>query len=258
MVRSISRTATFGLAALLTCRADAGQFSISPLRLDLSAAATTSALTVRNEEAATVVVQAQALDWSQEGGQDALSPTRDLLLSPAVFTLAPGGSQLVRIALRHPPEATRELAYRVALQEVPQPAAPGFTGLQVALRLSVPLFVAATAGAAPQLQWSARMHDDGRLEVVARNDGQGHARIRQFTVKSEDGATTLYEQPVLAYVLPGASRQWVLKAAPDHKSDEPSRAKARGPGQASMPARARLEGTTDQGAFAAELELAVH
>ena len=94
--------AVTGLAMLLALSAPAvaGSFSISPLRVDFTATSSTAALTVRNEEAAPVVVQTQGLGWSQEGGQDALAPSRDLLISPAVFTLQPGGSQLIRVALR--------------------------------------------------------------------------------------------------------------------------------------------------------------
>src|SRR5512137_2414573 len=106
--------AVAGLAALLALSsAGAGTFTISPLRVDFAGTAGTAALTVRNEEAAPVVVQAEGLAWSQDGGTDALQPTRDLLVSPAVFTLAPGGSQLVRVALRRTPDAARELAYRM-------------------------------------------------------------------------------------------------------------------------------------------------
>ena len=158
-----SIAALAGLAALFALSsAGAGTFTISPLRVDFTGAASTAALTVRNEEAAPVVVQAEGLAWSQDGGQDAFQPTRDLLVSPAVFTLAPGGSQLVRVALRRGPDATRELSYRMMLQEVPQAASPDFTGLQVALRLSIPVFVAPLAPSAPR----ARME---------RPDGQRRA-----------------------------------------------------------------------------------
>ena len=76
-----------GLAALLALSpAFAGTFTISPLRVDFADATGMAVLTVRNEDATPVVVQTQGLAWSQEGGQDALNPSRDLLISPAVFT----------------------------------------------------------------------------------------------------------------------------------------------------------------------------
>lgn len=238
-----------GLAALfaLPC-AGAGTFTISPLRVDFAQATGTAVLTVRNEEAAPVVVQADGLSWSQEGGRDALDPTRDLLISPAVFTLAPGGSQLIRVALRRAPDATRELSYRMTLQEVPQAANPGFTGLQVALRLSVPVFVAPTAPAVPEVSWTARQDTAGRTTLTAHNGGSANSRIQRFALKSADGKQTLFEQPGLAYVLPGASRQWTI--------DDDNESTRANPAVAIRPGAYRLEGNTDRGVFATELVVA--
>jgi fimbrial chaperone protein len=247
--------ASVGLAALVAAgAAGAGQFSISPLRLDFSAATTTAALTVRNDDASPVVVQGEGWAWSQPDGHDDLAPSRDVLVSPAVFTLPPGGSQLVRIALRRPPDAALELPYRLTLRQVPQPAAPGFTGLQVALQLSVPIFVAPGAPALSALSWTARRDNLGRLVVVAHNAGLAHARIRRFVLKDATG-TTLHEQPGLAYVLPGASRPWAFD---EHNNVSPEQARANESGRNGTvpPARFRLEGTTDAGDFATELTLA--
>jgi fimbrial chaperone protein len=243
-----------GLAALLALSvpAAAGSFSISPLRVDFSSASNTAALTVRNADATAIVVQTQGLAWSQEGGQDALAPTRDLLISPAVFTLPPGGSQLIRVALRRPVDPVRELSYRLTVQEVPQQARPDFTGLQVALKMSVPIFVAPTAPAEPQLHWTAARGADGQLSITASNDGAAHARIQRFSVKTADGSTTLGQRPELSYVLPGAVRQWTFD---DNNNSRPNATSTTVPGMAGP---YRLEGTTDRGPFETELSLTSH
>lgn len=248
MVSRRSIAAVAGLAALLALpSAGAGTFTISPLRVDFTGTTGTAALTVRNEEATPVVVQAEGLAWSQDAGQDVLAATRDLLVSPAVFTLAPGGSQLVRVALRRAPEATHELSYRMVLQEVPQSASPGFTGLQVALRLSLPVFVAPVAPAAPDLGWSARQDGNGVTVLTATNAGTMHARIQRFALKN-DGGKTVFEEPGLAYVLPGTSREWRLD---NNKTSTHASAAV-----AIVPGEYRLEGNTDRGAFAAGLKVA--
>jgi fimbrial chaperone protein len=238
-------TLACGLAACLVAlspAASAGTFSISPLRVDFSGPRTTAALTVRNEDASAVVVQAEGMAWSQPGGEDTLTASRDLLVSPAVFTLAPGAQQLVRVALRRVPDPARELSYRLIVQEVPQAAAPEFTGLRVALRLSVPVFVAAGEPGAPALAWSARREPDGALAVTARNDGPVHARVQRFALHAGD--TTVAGQPSLAYVLPGASRRWTFPASGDTA-----------PPTAWPTTPYRLEGMTDRGPFATELSL---
>ena len=153
LILGILASATvFGLSP---AQALAGTFSISPLRAELSSRAQTGALTLRNQESTPVVVQAEVLLWEQAEGEDKLSPTRDVLVSPAVFTIPGNGSQLVRVALRRAADAQRELSYRLILTEVPQQASPEFTGLNVALRLSLPIFVAPITTAEPRLEWSA-------------------------------------------------------------------------------------------------------
>jgi fimbrial chaperone protein len=246
--RKITVALAAGLAALcaLPVPAVAGNFSISPLRVAFGQGSGTAALTVRNEDSAPVVIQAEGFAWSQDGGQEALAPTRDLLISPAVFTVPPGGSQLVRVALRRALDPTRELSYRLTLQEVPPAVQQEFTGLQVALRMSVPIFVAPSAAAAPQVVWQGQRGADGRLVVAARNDGTAHERVRGFAVKTADGAVTVFEQPVMAYVLPGAERRWTF----DNKNDVRTSAGSSGSATAGP---YRLEGTTDRGAFTTEL-----
>lgn len=238
-----------GLAALLVLPpAFAGTFTISPLRVDFADDTGMAVLTVRNEDAKPVVVQTQGLAWSQEGGQDTLNPSRDLLISPAVFTLQGGGSQLIRVALRRGVDPVRELTYRVLLQEVPQSASPEFNGLQIVLRLSVPVFVEPLAPAEPQLAWVTSRSEDGKLTLSARNDGAAHARVHRFAIKTADGATTVLDQPELAYVLPGSSRHWTFD---DNNNTRPNAQSTTSPGKAGS---YRLEGTTDRGSFVTELQ----
>ncbi len=206
------RLATLALAALAAAAwlpsATAGTFSISPLRVDLARNTPTAALTVRNDGDAEVVVQAEVLLWSQADGQEVLDPTRDLIASPAVFTLPAKGTQLVRVALRRDPDARRELSYRLVVQEVPPAPEPGFMGLQVALRMSLPVFVAATAPTPAGLEWTATRDADGSLAVTARNPGDTHARVLGFTLAPKAGAPAAFEQPVATYLLPGQSHRW--------------------------------------------------
>ena len=221
----------------------AGSFSISPVRLDLSAGTRSAALTVRNEDR-DVLVQAEVMLWEQVDGEDRLTPTRDVLVSPAVFTLPHEGSQLVRVALRSvAADAARELSYRLIIQEVPQPASPDFTGLQVALRLSVPVFVATAGTSGPALDWTAET-SGGKLAITARNTGDVHARIHGFSVAPLTEGASPRTQSVSAYILPGQSRSWTLG---DDKSAAGTTADWR---------RLRLKVTTDDGDTEADLDTA--
>jgi fimbrial chaperone protein len=238
--RILSTLVTSTVLALSSLPALAGTFSISPLRVDLSNALANGALTVRNEEANEVVVQADAVLWEQVDGKDQLTPTRDVLVSPAVFTLPPGGSQLVRVALRHAPDAKRELTYRLQLQEVPQVAKPDFTGLTVALRLSLPIFVAPLAQARPDVQWSVATTPDGQHALRAYNAGTAHFRLRGFSAAPIAGDGTPFEQAVATYILAGQTLTWAL---PDNNKSGASSTEWR---------RLRVKGTSEAGEFEAE------
>jgi len=202
----LASAAVFGLPPM---PAHAGSFSISPIRLDLSVATRSAALTVRNDERE-ALVQAEVMLWEQVDGEDRLTPTRDLLVSPAVFTLPPNGSQLVRVALRTPPVGvTRERSFRLLLQEVPQAASPDSSGLQIALRLSVPVFVANESASGPAIAWSAAASGH-ELVLTAQNSGDAHARIHRFSVAPVVGDDAPLVQPVGSYILPGQARSWRL------------------------------------------------
>ena len=236
----LASAAAFGLSPT---PADAGTFSISPLRIELSAGAQTGALTIRNQEESPVVVQAELMLWEQVDGEDLLSPTRDVLVSPPVFTLPGNGSQLVRVALRRPADTQRELSYRLILTEVPQQASPDFNGLNVALRLSLPIFVAPSAAASQRLEWSSARNADGAITITARNAGNAHARILKFSIAPAAASAAAIPQDVTAYVLPGQARTWTF----DKKHN--------GTTSSTDWNRLRLKGTTEAGDFEVEIGL---
>jgi fimbrial chaperone protein len=223
--------------------ASAGTFTLSPLRVELSGQAATAAVTVRNEEDSPALVQAESLLWTQAEGEEKLDPTRDLLVSPSVFTLPPKGSQLVRVALRRPPDATRELSYRLILQEVPPEASPDFSGLKVTLRLSVPVFAAPETPAKPDLAWSATRAADGGIIVRADNSGGLHARVLSFTLAPTSGNGPVLQNSVATYVLPGQYRTWTLE---NKNTRDDSSASA---------GQYRLKASTEQGEVVAELSV---
>ena len=184
--RPLLLAAAASIAALMLPigAAVAGSFNVSPVRVELSAADRTQALTVRNEGGEPSVVQVQLLAWSQDSGQDILQPTTDLLVSPPVFTVQPGQSQLVRIALRSTPDPARQLSYRAILQEVPGPSRAGGPSLQVALKISLPVFVEPAVETAPQLDWKAQVNPDGKLLLSAHNSGNGHIQLADFKLSA--------------------------------------------------------------------------
>lgn len=236
MFRSTKSQAAFGLALLiLTGLAQAGSFGVSPIRVSLTPQQSTGMLTVRNQSNEQTVVQVQANAWSQHDGADVLEESADLIAVPPLFTLPPGGSQVVRVGLRRPPAAEGELTYRLLLREVPPPPADDFTGLQVALNLSLPVFVLPAGGAQPKLQGGLARDADGTIALQLLNAGNAHVQLQRFELTRPDGSV-LNSSALSVYLLPGQSRSWDLEAE-------------------ALPGRWSLAAKTDSGSVEFELEL---
>lgn len=197
--------------------ASAGSFQVNPVRATLSPDKPIGAMTVRNLGNEPTVLQLEVMNWSQEQGKDVYTPSRELLATPPIFTVPAGGSQIVRVGLRRPPDAQRELTYRLFLQEVPPPPKPGFQGLQVALRIGVPVFVPPAAVQPPVLAWRIIRTREGQLELGLANNGNSHVQVANVRLVRPDGGE-LGKQQIAAYVLSGQSSIWPLK---DIKAPQP-------------------------------------
>lgn len=210
--KTISRAIAALVACFLSCAAQAGSFEVNPVRVDFVGNARSVAVTVRNTGDEQVVVQVSALAWSQTDGKDILAPTEEVLVSPPIATIQPNQEQVIRVGLRRAPDAQRELSYRLFLQEVPPPPRPGFQGLQVALRVGLPIFVQPRAGrSTARLVWDAQLRNDDTVNLKLRNNGNGHIQISDIEMFLPTEKDAVASHSSLAYVLPGQAREWDLK-----------------------------------------------
>jgi fimbrial chaperone protein len=211
-IRRGSRLAAFVLLGAMAHGAVAGSFEVNPIRIDLSPATRSVALTVRNSGSDAVVVQISVMAWSQDGGKDVLTPTNEIIVSPPIATLAPEGEQIVRVGLRRAADAQRELSYRIFLEEVPPPPKPGFQGLVVALRVGLPIFVQPRQGQAKAtLVWNAELRGDDSIRLKVENQGTGHIQFETMEFFRRGEKEAIAERSGVAYVLPGQAREWDLK-----------------------------------------------
>lgn len=236
MLTRLRHGAWYALALITALPAGAGNFSIAPVRVELQGAQRTAVLAVHNDDDEPLIIQSTALSWSQSSGEDQTEATRDLLVTPPVFTIAAKAEQVLRIALRTAPDQDREHEYRLLLAEVPGPPDKDFTGLRLALRLSIPVFVAPGSPAAAQLQWQARRQSDGSLAVIATNNGNAHLQVTDFRLYFGSASVVA---PVLVsrYVLPGSSITWQVTP----------------PAGAAADAALSVHGSSDAGEFQADV-----
>jgi len=184
-----------------------GSFTVTPLRVDIAPKVSAGVIEVINTSAGPLTLQVQQRAWVQEGGRDGQADTRDLILSPAIFTLQRGENQIVRIAPRGAPDAQRERAYRIFVSEVPTPqpkVTPESSGFRLILRMDLPLFVAPLQPSAPEPSYAL---DAKSARLIVRNAGNGHIRYTDFTVLQ--AGRKVSELPIFT-VLAGGERTFDL------------------------------------------------
>ena len=200
--RRLAATLTALALALSAAPALAGSFQINPVNIELSPNVSSTSVTLRNVESSPVSIRVAAFKWTQVNGEDVHTPTKDVIISPPIFTIPAGGTQLVRIGTR---TRTPGAAYRVIFEEIPNKALET-TGIQVALKLNLPLYILDEQGEA-DVRWSLRRTSTGGGILVARNEGTRHLQVTEIsTVDGQNRKLTLANR--MGVVLPNSSKHW--------------------------------------------------
>jgi fimbrial chaperone protein len=206
----VATVAVLGLFATSTA-AMAQAITVLPVIVELAPGQKTATLTLINEDQRESAFQIRAYIWRQnEAGDVQLAETDELLASPPIGTVSPGGRQVIRLVLRQSP-VSREATYRILLDQIPPAAAPGV--VQVALRLSIPIFAPPDARVAPHVQWRIENANDAAY-LVATNEGTRHLTVRDMALRTASGAPVQVDTNASPYILAGATRRWRLSGRP--------------------------------------------
>lgn len=201
--------ATLCLATLAAPGAHAAAFGVTPIRIDIEPASRTGIVTVSNNDQRRLTFQVKLAEWTQSPtGEDQHADSADLVFFPQILAVEPGEKRLVRVGLKGPVPA-RERAYRLFIEELPDPADKGGSGsaqIAVRMRFGVPIFVSDGKGEArPEV--AAMRAGKGRIEVELRNNGERQARFEELLL--------LAGEKVVArangwYVFPGATKAFTI------------------------------------------------
>src|SRR5882724_7309698 len=113
----------------------AGSYTVKPVRIELSARQLRTTIQIQNSGEEPAMIQAHVVAWNANGAEEVLSGNDEILLNPSIFTVAAGRQQFLRLGLRHPQPDTKEVTYRLILEEVPRAPKPGFRGINTLLRI---------------------------------------------------------------------------------------------------------------------------
>lgn len=196
----------------LSGASQAGSFNVNPVRVELSAKERSAVLRVENNGDAAVTIQLQSMAWSQELGKDKLAATRDVIATPSIFKLKAGATQIVRVGMLRNADPQRELSYRLFLEEIPTPPAPDFKGLQVALRIGIPIFIQPVETAVSQLKFLPKRLADGQMQLTLVNQGLAHSQIFGLKVFPAAKPDAVFAASMISlYVLPGQERSLLMR-----------------------------------------------
>lgn len=184
----------------------AASFAVSPVIAHLTEQQTISSFTIKNQSPAPTAIELQLFRWEQINGEEKLTPAPELLVTPTIFKVPGNASQIIRVGLRQPVTSSQEKAYRLILKEIPSPPKPGFHGLNVLLRISIPIFVSKTI-ASPELRWRASLGDNGKLLLNINNTGLGHTKLLKLSLKGDSLRAPL-DIKRESYLLAGDQLQW--------------------------------------------------
>ena len=209
MIRAFCVLCVLGVG--LAAPASAGQFSVTPVHIHMTPADRAVAVTITNEGNEELVMQADLYLWKQKpDGQDDLTLTEDLFLSPPIIKLAPNARQVVRLARQSRARPSEQLTYRLIVREIPE-ARPSSGGLQlqIALAFSLPVFIT-PPGVRSKLECKVERAAPDTVKAVCENSGNAHARATSLQLNNSAGEV-LAGDDVGAYILQGVTRSFELK-----------------------------------------------
>jgi fimbrial chaperone protein len=227
------KSSTIGslLVALLASAptaAPAASLNVAPVTVEVAAPGATATLTLRNEGDQPLNAQIRVFRWTQVDGEEKLIPSDDVVASPPVVSLAPKADYAVRIVRVTKQAVSGEEAYRLIVDELPDPTRPRNGAVAIVLRYSIPIFFTTAKSADPKLNWEIQQRD-GRTYVVASNSGERRVRISRLKIQDAKGATASFGDGLTGYVLGQSTMRWAMpRSAPKLSAGGPAVISAQG------------------------------
>lgn len=209
----------------------AGTILLWPIDPWLPADANATELWIQNQGNSATTMQVRIVRWKQEDGLERYTAQQDVVASPPIVTIGTGSKQLIRLIKQASVPAGIEQAYRIIVDEIPQPDAKAepAIGLKLQMRYSIPLFVygqgvptvkegAHHALAETQnLSWrvdSLRWRfETGGMSCQAEPGGAGAGRAETHGSGGITGLRPVGQYPQLA------STRWSSSARADERAD---------------------------------------
>ncbi|GAC1340009.1 MAG: hypothetical protein NVSMB23_09740 [Myxococcales bacterium] len=171
-------------------RAWAGGLEIVPIQVGLSKAVPNALVSLKNDGAEETRYQVELFAWGERrDGSMQLSPSKDLVVFPALFVMKPGEQRNLRIGALPTLFAPVERTYRLFIQELPPERRPqGALGVRVLTRVGIPVFLAPASAPVARSAIADLSVAGGKLSFTLRNGGNVHLRPTAVQAVARDAA----------------------------------------------------------------------
>jgi len=186
----------------------ASNFTVKPTEVNLSAAATSALVTLRNGGKLPLRFEITLVTWSEdEHGKMALNPSSDVTFFPKLVELKGGESRNIRIGINAGTARDVEQSFRLFVEELPDQTAPAANAIALRTKIGIPVFVRPAKPVRTAVIDGVSV-ENGKVLARIRNTGNLHISVDRISVKGTGGsaAPTFTKEGPGWYVLPGATR----------------------------------------------------
>ncbi|MFV5374812.1 molecular chaperone [Acinetobacter calcoaceticus] len=201
---------------------NAATIRLSPVNVEILSNQNASSISLFNQSNESTDLQIRVFEWTQKNGQDQLTPTDEIAISPPFLKLQSNDSYNLRVVRINPAPVSGEQTYRIIIDELPKPidSRKAAQGVNVLLRSSLPVFVV-NKDAITQLNWKI----DANQEVPSlniSNIGNRHALLNDLTLvdTTTNKSYPIKVNTVNGYILAEQARSYSINNftyQPNHK-----------------------------------------
>jgi fimbrial chaperone protein len=199
-----------GAPLLAVAPAWASGLEVVPVQVGLSKGAPNALVSLKNDSPEDTRYQVELFAWGERrDGTMELSPSKDLVIFPGLFTLKPGEQRNLRVGALPTLFAPVEHTYRLFIQELPPETRPqGSVGVRVLTRIGIPVFLAPVTPPAVHYALTDVSTKGGKLSFTLRNGGNVHLRPAavQAIARGGEGDVIADRKWDSWYVLAGGER----------------------------------------------------
>lgn len=201
---------------------NAATIRLSPVNVEILSNQSAASISLFNQSNESTDLQIRVFEWTQKNGQDQLTPTDEIAISPPFLKLQSNDSYNLRVVRIDPAPVSGEKTYRIIIDELPKPidSRKAAQGVNVLLRSSLPVFVV-NKDAITQLNWKI----DANQEVPSlniNNIGNRHALLNDLTLvdTTTNKSYPIKVNTVNGYILAEQARSYSINNftyQPNHK-----------------------------------------